>query len=138
MEYDPYHGYILHNGLKGDNNKFILVNGTNKHLECSPNEPAQTCGSFSNPPKSRVLFTPKQTEDGHMVIRNISDEGEMFLGVKYIEVACKEQVVLSREDDPDLRFKWKAIPVEQGYKWSTMNDNKLPENALCGGKTCGQ
>ena len=45
----------------------------------------------------------------------------------------KPRVSLGQKDDGDMKFKWKAVPVEQAYEWSAMNSSELPKNAIWAG-----
>jgi len=116
-----------------ENGKLILSNATYSLLDCRqcPEGPAIKAKSYTNPPEPHFLFTPEEGEDGTLIIRN---EDTKVLGVK--EMFDQKMATLCQSDvDPESQFKWKVVSVEQGYKWTAMDSNKLPENAVCVGKT---
>eukprot|EP00091_Calanus_sinicus_P018436 TRINITY_DN4208_c0_g1_i4.p1 TRINITY_DN4208_c0_g1~~TRINITY_DN4208_c0_g1_i4.p1 ORF type:complete len:693 (+),score=168.25 TRINITY_DN4208_c0_g1_i4:129-2207(+) len=117
---------------KQENNKYILRIPA-KILSCSGGYASMTNSHSEG--DTNVLFSQEEAEEGYFFIKNQSEDEEMFIGVK--EMYGKPTTMLGKKDDADMQFKWRAVSVEQAYKWSEMKSMELPENALCVGNAEG-
>jgi len=114
--------------------KYIFRCATGNLLSCQlgTEGPAVVTNAYSED-DTYVFFSSEELEGGNLFIKNQSEDGTMFVGVK--EMYGKQMATLGHKDDGDMQFKWKAVPVEQAYEWSAMNSSELPKSAICAGKS---
>ena len=117
---------------KQDDGRYMLSNATYNLITCAqcPDGPAMQTNNYSTPPPSHMLFTLFKQKGGTLIIANDVETQTVF-GMK--EMYGQQMATLGSAREEGIQFKWKAVPIEQGYSWCAMDSSELPKNAVCAG-----
>jgi len=117
---------------KQEDGRCMLGNATYNLITCAqcPEGPAGKTNNYSIPPPSHMLFTVFKQKGGTMVIAN-DVENQTVFGMK--EMYGQQMATLGSAREEGIQFKWRAVPIEQGYSWCAMDSAELPKNAVSAG-----